>query len=79
MQGERCEDRKRSKGLMIWELVLAGLNGTAGGVAAVAGAIGGGLASGGAAEELEAGDGFKVTMGHERHPSERQHQSHHRF
>ena len=64
---------------MIWELVLAGLKGTAGGVAAVAGAIGGGLASGGAAEELEAGDGFKAAMGHERHPEERQQQSQHCF
>ena len=29
------------------------------------------------AKELEAGDGFQQAMRHERHPSERQHQSEH--
>ena len=37
----------------------------------------GGLATGHAAEKLEARDGLQLAMRHERHPSKRQHQSQH--
>jgi len=38
-----------------------------------------GFAIGQAGEKLQARDGFQFAMGHEWHPSERQHQNHHSF
>ena len=86
MPGVGCnferEEREGKDGndlLRTWGLILAGLNGTAGGAVALARCFRGGLIFKGTAEELEAGNGFQLAMRHERHPGERQHQSEHCF
>ena len=76
-------ERKQREGkngnnlLVAWSLILAGLNGTAGGAIAVARDTRGRLVVRRAAEELETRGGLQLAMRHERHPGERQHQSEH--
>jgi hypothetical protein len=77
VEREQSEGKNGNDLLMTWSLILAGLNGTAGGVTTVARATGGGLAVRRAAEEREARAGLQLAMRHERHPSERQQQSEH--
>jgi hypothetical protein len=79
VERKQHKGKNRNDGLMTWGLILAGLNGTAGGATAVAGRVRGSLSLRGTAEELEAGDGFERAMRHERHPGERQQQSEHCF
>lgn len=77
VEREQREDENRNDLFVAWSLVPAGLNGAAGGAIAVARDTGGGLGFGRASEERETRGGFELTMRHERHPSERQHQSEH--
>ena len=79
VEREQREGKNRNDLLRTCGVILAGLNGTAGGAVAVAGCFRGGLILKDTAEELEAGDGFQLAMRHERHPGERQHQSEHCF
>lgn len=79
VEREQREGKNRNDLLRTWGLILAGLNGTAGGAVAMARCFRGGLILKGTAEELEAGNGFQLAMRHERHPGERQHQSEHCF
>ena len=79
VERDQREGKNRKDLLMAWGLILAGLNGTAGGAAAMARGFRGGLFLKSTSEELEAGNSFQLTMRHERHPGERQHQSEHCF
>ena len=79
VERKQCEGKNGKERLVAGSLVVAGLNGTAGGAIAVARSAGGLVGFGGAAEKLEAREGFQLAMGHEWHPGERQRQSEHCF
>jgi hypothetical protein len=77
VEREKREDENRNDLFVAWSLILARLDGAAGGAVAVTRDTGGGLAVRRAAEEREARGGLQLAMRHERHPGERQHQSEH--